>query len=139
MELVLLRLEPGGAGGFGVKLAPAASQAGAAPRVLVREVAPGGPAEAAGLAGGDVVVGIAGMRVEWGTRLQAVLAQFSAAGQPQVEWAVWRRRADGVRPGSAAWCWAQFASRLLRSAEHRRQQCAPPLPLRPPAHRPAAP
>ena len=134
MELVLLNIEPGGGGGFGVKLAPAASEGGAAERVLVRDVAPGGPAEAAGLAAGDVVVGIAGMRVEWGTRLQAVLAQFSAAGQ--VEWAVWRRRADGVRPGSAAWCWAQFASRLLRSAEQRRQQCAPPSPPAP-ARRPA--
>ena len=140
MELRRLYLTPSARSSFGVKLAPSRiddeqAARGAARQVVVDEIKPDGPADLGerGLKPGDVVVGIGGQQVKWST-LQAVLgsAQAQAAlgrgrvglmpvGRTAVEWAVWRVCA-AAGPGSPAWCWDEFARRLLRTARERQTQ-----------------
>lgn len=115
------------AGGFGVKLslhtvkAPQAAAAAAADRVVIKQLQPGGPAELSGLQPGDIVVGIGGQQVTWGT-LQAVLnsARINAGGDA-VEWSVWRAR-EPAGKGSPGWCWAEFARRVLANARDQQRQ-----------------
>ncbi len=124
MELHQVQLLATPAGGFGVKLAlqaTAAPQAAAADRVVIKQLQPGGPAELSGLQPGDIVVGIGGQQVTWGT-LQAVLnsARMNAGGDA-VEWSVWRALQPAGK-GSPGWCWAEFTRRILAVARDQQRQ-----------------
>ena len=124
MELHHAQLFATPAGGFGVKLAPevaASAQAASADRVVVKQLQPGGQAELNGLQRGDVVVGIGGQQVTWKT-LQAVLSRArSNAGDDAVEWSVWRPQLPAGK-GSPAWCWAEFARRMMLAARDRQRE-----------------
>jgi hypothetical protein len=128
MELRQVQLVATPAGGYGVKLGAAPSSSSTTTtgerRVVVDQLKPRGPAELGGLRPGDVVVGIGGQQVMWST-LQAVLTSTRRIAGDPVEWAVWRAR-EPAREGSPAWCWAEFARRLLIAARERQRQCVWP-------------